>query len=394
MATHIGIGFSQHLNAERAAGEAAYQAKSQIKAESIHLVFILSTIHYPPQKTLPVIHDILHAKSTMGCSTAGLISSNAIKTRGVAVLAITSDQIQFGVGSVDDIAAQDPHHAGSVLAKNTVDNFGKLNKHVFLFLINGQLRNNTPFLRGIQDILGNFFPVVGAGSSDDFHFKQSFHMYQNLPFVQSAVGLLLGGQVAIGIGSRHGWRPLGKPRLIDRVNGNIIVSIDGKKAIHLYEEYFGKETEHMKSSPLGPMAILYPLGINVGGGEYLLRNAVDILPDGSIVCQGDVPGKAEVHIMIGNKESCKQAALEAAQEAHHQLGGRPAKIIIVIESMTRLKLLGRQAFQEIEKIHEVFSPSVPIFGMYANGEIYPFQSTDRFKRPHLQNESITVMAIA
>ena len=38
--------------------------------------------------------------------------------------------------------------------------------------------------------------------------------------------------------------------------------------------------------------------------QYLLRNIIDILEDGSIVCQEGVPEGAEVHLMISNKDSC------------------------------------------------------------------------------------------
>ena len=198
----------------------------------------------------------------------------------------------------------------------------------------------------------------------------------------------------LGIGARHGWRPLGKPRIISEAQGNIIKSIDNKKASSLYEEYFGKESEILHATKLETMTILYPLGIYVEGSqEYLLKNAVDIRPDGSIVCQGDVEEGSEVHIMIGNKDSCKEAAKEAAEEAQKELGGRSPKLIIVIESMARLKLLGRSAIDEVKRIKGVFGPDIPIIGMYSYGQICPFQSIEQFKRPHIQNESIVVLAI-
>lgn len=97
--------------------------------------------------------------------------------------------------------------------------------------------------------------------------------------------------------------------------------------------------------------------------------------------------------MIGNKDSCKQAAFEAAQEAQNDLRGKAPKLILIIESMARLKLLGRTAIEEVFKIKEVFGDDVPIFGMYSNGEISPLQLVEKFKRPHIQNESIVILAI-
>ena len=61
--------------------------------------------------------------------------------------------------------------------------------------------------------------------------------------------------------------------------------------------------------------------------------------------------------------------------------------------MARLKLFGRYAFKEIEKIKDVFGDKIPIIGMYSNGEVFPSESKEKYKRPQHQNESIIVLAI-
>ena len=79
---------------------------------------------------------------------------------------------------------------------------------------------------------------------------------------------------------------------------------------------FSEEADAIRNNKLGKIPILYPLGIRIKGGkDYFLRNAVAIKEDGSIVCHGDIPQGSQIHLMIGGKESCKQAAKEAAQEA-------------------------------------------------------------------------------
>ena len=174
----------------------------------------------------------------------------------------------------------------------------------------------------------------------------------------------------------------------------MIRQINGQKASSLYEEFFKEKITQLRSIQ-NNQSILYPLGIFIdGGNEYLLRNAIDIRDDGSIVCQGDVPQGAEVHIMIGNKDSCKHAALEAATEAQKNLLGKQPKLIMVIEDIARLRLLGRMAFQEIESIKKVFGAHIPLVGCYANGEICPLESKERFKKPQYQNGSIVILAIS
>ena len=141
--------------------------------------------------------------------------------------------------------------------------------------------------------------------------------------------------------------------------------------------------------------LLYPLGIYFPEErQYLLKNAVDILDDGSIVCQGDVPEGAEVHLMIGNRDSCVQSALSATQEIKEELGNKEPKFIFVIESLARHKILGRRAWLEIQAIKDVLGYATPLIGMYAFGEISPFGSLDNVRNTHMHNETILILAIS
>jgi len=394
MPTHIGIGFSNEIDTEVAASEAAIQSKTALNADTADLALIFSTIHYDPKLILSSTQNILNTPKIIGSSTAGIILSQTIETRGIAVLTINSDEIKFGTSLIDSLNEHSPRRAGANLARDTLSDFGRHGRHAFIFFVDGQFKDTATLLVGIQEILGNVFPILGAGSSDDFHFEKTFQLYNDSVMHNAASGLILGGHMNIGVGSQHGWRPLGKPRVIDKAENNIIHSISGQNAFSFYREYFGAETDSLRSNQFGQMSILYPLGIFIeGSDEYLLRNVAEILPDGSIVCQGDVPEGAEVHIMLGNKDSCKQAAIHAAEDAQKNLLGKPPKLVIIFESMARLKLLGRSAFEEIENIKYIFGANTPIIGMYTNGEISPFQTVEKFKKPYLLNESITVIAI-
>ena len=395
MPTQISIGFSEDIDPFIAARDAAFEARTKLKNQKTHFALVFATIHYKPSQILPIINETLEEARLIGSSCAGIILSNANSKRGLAILAIHSNEIQFGIGSVENINPNDTYDAGRNLARMALSDFTSTHRYAFLTFIDGRIANNSPLLKGVQEVLGNAFPIIGAGSCDDFHFNETYQFFQNNALQHSAIGVILGGQIAVGIGGGHGWRPLGKPRLIDKTEGNIIETIDGKYAAAIYDEYLGSESQHLHSDKFGQMGILYPLGIYVEeSNQYLLRNAVDILPNGNIVCQGDVQEKSIVHVMIGNKESCKDAAIQAAREASRNLLGKTAKLVIIIESMARLKLLGRMAFEEIKEIKEIFGSEVSIFGMYSHGEIYPVQTKDNVKKPHHQNESIAVLAIS
>ena len=140
---------------------------------------------------------------------------------------------------------------------------------------------------------------------------------------------------------------------------------------------------------------MYPLGIYLEEDrQYLLRNIIDILEDGSIVCQGGVPQGAEVHLMISNKDSCHKSAVGAAEIVKTTLGGKQAKLILVFESLARHKILGRSVAGEIQAVREILGATTPIVGMCAYGEIAPFGSLNNIKNIYLHNESILIVAIA
>ncbi|MCA9398993.1 MAG: FIST C-terminal domain-containing protein [Candidatus Omnitrophica bacterium] len=391
----IGIGFSNDPDPEIAAKNAAFEAKTKLEKDRIDFAIIFFSIHYKAEAILPVIRRILNNTPLIGSSTTGIILKHSCETRGIGILTVNSDRVSFSLSHVDRVNTRDSFEAGKSLAQSALESFSTSLRYVFLSFVDGQLQNKTPFIKGIQDGLGETFPIVGASCSDDFRFLQTFQMCQNKTFDHSAVGILLGGDISVGIGTRHGWRPVGKPRTITQASGNIIQTIDNKPASHIFEEYFGDDAKSFKNSQFGQMSLLYPLGINVKHGrEFLIRNTLDILDDGSIVSQGDVPQGSEVHIMLGNKESCKIAALEASEEASKNLGLKTkAKVVIVINSMARLKLQGRSAFEEIQKVEEIFGPDTAIFGMYSSGEICPLEEADTLKKSNLQNESIVILAI-
>lgn len=395
MATHIGIGFSSLADPAQAAKEAAAQAKNQLNVATTELVLVFTSISHAVPQVIETITKILQPNKIVGSSTAGLILNDKISPQGVAVMAINSEEIHFTTTMLDNIGGKDMRQMGFQMARDLSAAHKNPGHQILTFFSDGTLTSGSAFSNGAREVLGSATPVVGAISSDNFAFKKTVQFYQDKILSNSLVGLLIGGPITIAIGSKHGWKPLGKPRTIDKVDGCVIKTIDGKPAAMLYENYFGEESKSLKESRLGSMAILYPMGIYLEEERYyLLRNAIDILDDGSIVCQGEVPEGSEMHLMIGSKDSCKQAALDAALEVREGLSGRQAKLILIIESMTRYKLLGRSSIQEIQIIKDVLGYTTPMIGMYSAGEIAPFQSIDHSKNTHLQNESIVIIALS
>jgi hypothetical protein len=395
LSTTIGIGFSQIPDPQKAALQACVQIKNILNSSDTDLLIVFVSPEYVSQGILDMITRSLRPKRLVGSSTGAIILSDGVTAHGIAIVGINSDEMSFGISVITDINNQDMRRTGFELAKKAIGDMQRPQREMFLTFSEGIEKDNTQFIRGIKDVFGGGFPVIGAISSDDFKYKQLNQFFQDQILQNSTVGVLLGGASAIALGCKHGFKPLGKPRTITQVDGHLIRTIDNKPAVDIYKHFLGAQADQLKNVTLNSHAAMYPLGIYTEEDrQYLLRNIIDILEDGSIVCQGGIPQGAEVHLMISNKDSCHQSAVSAAEAVKNTLGGKQAKLILVFESLARHKILGRSVSGEIMAIREILGPKTPLAGMCSYGEIAPFGSLNNIKNIYLHNESILIVAIA
>ncbi len=377
---------------QEAAHQACVAVKTKLNCVQTDLVIVFASPTYATIEALNVIHTILKPRRLVGSSTAGVILSEGVFTRGIGILAVNSMEMTFGIASRALDRRSEPRDAGFEWGRK-INADCKSPQHQACFLFTDHAFNNSLFIRGAQEVFGFGVPLLGAISSDNFQFQKVCQFFQQQVLTQHAVGVLISG-AHIAWSCKHGFKPLGKPRTITKARSNIIQTIDDVPAIQIYKDYLGPDAEGLTKGVFSSHAILYPLGIYIEEQrQYLLKNAIDILADGSIVCQGDVPEGAEVHLMIGNRDSCRNAAAATANQVKDMLGGRQAKLILIIESAARYKIFRNQASSEILAIKEILGYTTPLIGMYAFGEIVPITSDYITNTTHIQNESITILAI-
>ncbi|MDE2221787.1 MAG: FIST C-terminal domain-containing protein [Candidatus Omnitrophica bacterium] len=395
MSTSISIGFSQHPDPQKAVLQACVQLKNQLNTTNTDLVVVFASPDCVTGDMPTTITRTLRPKHLVGCSTGGIILANGMVNRGIVMMGLNSTDMSCGISAVTSADKRDTYLTGVDLAYRAAQNLYEFHqREVFITFSQGIERDFSQFIRGARESVGAGFPIIGALASDAFAYKNISQFFQDQILYNGAVGLMLGGPLKVGVGCRHGFKPLGKPRTITQVEGHIIRSIDDKPAVDIYRHFLGTEADGMKSSPLNSYAALYPLGILLEEPrQYLLRNPIDILTDGSIVCHEGIPQGAQVHLMISNVDSCLDSAVQAAQTVKASLEQRPPHLIMVIESLARHKLLGRDAFRETQMIRDVIGHTVPLIGMCSYGEIGPLGIND-IKSTHLHNESILIMAIS
>ena len=392
MSTFISVGISENLDPFQAGSEAAKIAFYQLRRRNITFGLLFSSVHFSSRKLIEGINYVLGEIKIIGCSGASIISNSGIRKYGVGIMLVSSDKMSLGISSAENINEKGARMAGEEFARGALKNLASAQRDMALIFPDGLVENASELIRGIKDIFGLSFPIIGGSSADNFKFLQTFQYCNRKLISNGIVGAVFSGKNLFGIGLRHGWKPLGKPHIITKVKGNVIKSIGGSPAVNIYEEYFEKTRDEI-SQNLIRMSTYYPLGLYVQGEtEYLLRNAIRIDEDGGLVCQGDAYEGSEVRIMMGTKEWALEAAKQAAQEAKNSLQNGIVKGAIVLESISRNMLLGRLTGEELSRIKEVLG-NVPILGICTYGEQAPLKSLEHYGETYFHNESLAILAI-
>ncbi len=394
MTIQIGVGLSTTKNYIQATIEACNQAKISMSYDKIDLAIVFSSIEFAHPGTLKTIGSLLGNIPIIGCSSLAIISNQGIFKHGLIIILLSlSPETNLNVAHVQNITPETIVDAGMALGEKLLRGFRDVRRNLSVIFSDGMIQDSSGLLVGLQEKLGISFPLVGASASDNLSFQKTYLYFNQEVFDNGACGILWGGKLNFGLGTKHGWKPLGKPRSVTKSTGNIVKEIDGAPAVKIYEEYFAKELPQLKND-LKHISILYPIGIYIPGEEeYLLRNLSSIEENGSLVFQGSVPEHCQIRLMIGTKESCLNATHQAVEEAKKNLLGHPIDFALVFNSVSRYILLGRQANRELQIIKEGLGKNTPIIGIYTYGEQAPLRATSYLGKTYFHNQTFTILGI-
>lgn len=392
MATIIGTGISVKLDSFMAGKEAALNAYYQIGRNEPSIVITFISTIFDQEAAIKGIHSVIRDTPLVGCSSIGSISTYGPHKDSVAVFIISSDSIRFSCGRGDKVS-KNSRLAGSKAAIKTLNSSHKSKpKQAYMIFSESMSANGTDILRGSQEVLGTSLPIIGGGACNKSCLQKTYQYIGTEIQTDSVAGVLISGDIRLGIGKSNGWQPIGKPHKITRAKSNTIREIDRKIAVEIYEEYFEKSSEELKNEGICKLGINYPLGIRRAdkNKEYLTRVPLAIDGNGCLVLNGDIQ-EEDVSLMIGDKDMVLESAKKAAIEAINDIKGAKIKFAVMFSDIARLLLLRNDAYKEIEIVKEVIGRNIPILGCYTFGEYAPFNITESIGQYHFNNHSISII---
>ncbi|PIP19457.1 MAG: hypothetical protein COT38_05745 [Candidatus Omnitrophica bacterium CG08_land_8_20_14_0_20_41_16] len=392
----VGIGFSAESDHIKAAKEAVDNAMPGINKGKVDLAFLFSTIKFNHPLVLKTIAESLKNIPLLGLNTPAVMFNLGIYSNGLLVVLFSLPEgIYFNTACVKEVSTKTALASGEKLGEELLYGCQGVRRNLSIIFSDGCIADKQNIIFGLQEKIGRSFPMVGASTCGlNARTEKACLYFGSLALNDAVCGILFGDKLNFGLGIKHGWQPLGKPRKITRSSGNTINEIDDKAGVDLYQEYLAKNVSGLKKN-LGRISTFYPLGIDITRKkEYLLRSLSSIEDDGSLVFNGDTPQGSTVRLMISSKESCLESTRQAAKLAKKSLGNQKPKLLLVFNSLARAILLGRQENMEIEIIKDVFGKDTPIAGVYTLTEQAPLSSAIYLGKSYFHNNSIAILAIA
>ena len=398
MAIQAGVGQSLGKDPYEAGFEACQLALEKLEGKKADLVVVFSSIKLDPKEVIRGVREASNNTLLVGCSDAGGITNAGPVENSVGVMAISSDKLHFYTGLNEEVK-NGAREAGQSVAKEVQKN-AKEPLRAFLMFPDVLSGNGADIVRGVLDVLGEHFPVLGGAAGDDFLFEKTYQYKDDKVISGGVTGLGISGDFVMGAGVRHGWMPIGSPMIVTKSKGSVVYELDHKPALSIYEDYFGEErAKDLKNEPLARLAITYPLGIKISGlDEYLIRDPITADENGAITCAAEIPEGSEVRLMIGSKEKAIEAAQDAARKLmkDFQEKGATPKLVLMFNCIAREKLFAQKANDEIQAIMKIIGKDVPLLGFYTYGEIAPIngevQDTQKIVSK-FYNETVVMLAI-
>ena len=371
------VGRSAHSDAASAGREAACAALRGRDDAGLLLVFASGA--YDLTALAAEVSDVAAGIPVVGCSSAGEIDADGPHTGSVVVLALGGEGLTF---SVTAVTGAGPRETGARAAA-CVGDVADREHQALMLLTDGAAADHADTVRGAYSVTGAGVPLVGgvaAGHPDSD--ARTALVYGASVLRDATIGVAIGSDAPLGVGVRHGWRPVGDPMLVTRATPGRVLELDGRPAAEVYRERVGPSAGEDR------YVLGHPLGVQRRVGEAHVRSVrLDGAADGSL--EAAVPAGSLTWLMESEPASVIDASGAACREAIDALGeGEAAQALVLFGCNARFAFLADGAADEIALVAGL-AGDAPVAGLYTNGEIARTRGIMGF-----HHQTLVVLAIA
>ena len=381
MSIFASVGSAQALDGREAGLQATHQALNRLGANAPGLAFVISSHQYQPREVLNGVSSLLGDTPLIGFSSPAGLTRKGLHPHSV-VVALLSGDFQAETLWLPGYA-QSGRETASKIEQHVA---ARVERQSVIFFADGFNGDAEQFCNA----LSSSWNVTGALSSGDLNTGNTYQITGNQTGTGGVAAAFLRGNLKIGVGSDHGWDPVGNHFRVTRSRGFWLRTLDGRPASEAYANLFGYPARDWAFPPLSYLARLYPLGIEQSEG-MVVRAPIRVEADGSFRMNATIRDGIDAFLLVGSRASCERAARNATQQAVIQLGDKKPLLAIVLADIAWQMLLKAQPGIEIDAVQEILGEDVPIAGGYTLGQVV---SSSDGPKPKFLNQHMVVIVFA
>ncbi len=323
-----------------------------------HAIMVLSCDEneFTPEELNPVLREV--SVPLFGGTFPGIIHEHEKLNRGSIVLPLPAPADLHILRSLSDPARDFALELDGYLAGSS------LGGSMFVF-VDGMARRISALIDALFEQYGLEMNYLGGGCGS-LSLEQKPCIFTNEGLLEDAA-VLAYLNLNSGVGVAHGWDMISEPMKVTRSDRNVVYRLDHRPALEVYRELIEEGCgESFTEENFFDIAKAHPFGLHKLQSETVIRDPLSLDADEGLVCVGEVPTGAFVHLMRGETEELIDAAQEANERALQSLGN-PAgfDLRVFFDCISRVLFMGSEFKRELE----VVSDRVPMIGALTLGEI-------------------------
>ncbi len=366
--------------------EAVEEAVSMIKAKLAEpdYVLLFSTVGYDSEKVLREVNKLLPKTKVYGStSMLSVLTKDGWHQGGkgsLAMMAVSSPKIVFGVGgaNLNDYALI--KDAGKTAIQNAIKNIGKEGEYPQLVLMTSAPGNEEAIIKGIEEVIGWGIPIIG-GSSADNDISGKWKQFVNDKVYSNGVSLTaIFTDLKIGYFYEAGYETRKEKGIIIKAEGRVIYEINNRPAAEVYNEWcngcvaekFETGGSVLSETTLWPLAKIIKAGTET---YYLSIHPLSIdAKDKRLTIFANVMSGDNILLMHGDWQLLLNRAKTTPQKALLNKDIKKGESIFGIYTFcagTVLAIPSEERPRMPSLISETIGESVPFIGTFTFGEQGP-----------------------
>jgi len=345
----------------------------QLKGSPPQLVVVFASSHVPLERVMRAAKERFPDATSIGCSTAGEFVGGAEGKGHFVAWALAGDDVTVSAGLGTGLKANAEAALADAIVMPPED--AERPHRMAILLLDPLSGNGEEASMLAMTMLGPTVRLAGGAAGDDLGFKRTEVALGSQVANDAVVVAVLSSRRPLGIGVKHGHKPISKPLTVTKAQDSVVHELDGKPAFQVWKDSVreamkseGHDVDAIDPKDIGSHLLRYELGLIAGANEYKIRAPLSVDANGAISFACGIPEGAVVRVTSSGGDDQIASARSAAERAHKALGGAPIAGALVFDCICRNLILGPKFERAVNEIQQGLG-GAPLAGFETYGEI-------------------------